>query len=72
MGMLAFGIVLLVLGVVLSATNFLGLAELSGPFVWIGWVAIAIGLVLAILHFVTAGTRRTDTVIEERRYRRPL
>lgn len=71
MGMLAFGIVLLVIGVVLAATNFLGLATLSEPLVWLGWVAIAIGIVLAILHFVTAGRARDDVVVE-RRYRRPL
>lgn len=69
MGLLAFGIVLLVVGIVLAFTNLLGLAALAAPLTWLGWVAIALGLVLAILHFVTAG-RRDEVVVEERRIRR--
>lgn len=66
MGFLALGIVLIILGVVLSFTNLFGFAGLGGSLVWIGWICIGIGLVLAILHFVM-GPRRTTVV--ERRYR---
>lgn len=69
MGMLALGIVLVLVGLVLAFTNLLGLATLAQPLIWLGWVCVAIGIVLAILHFV-GGTRR-ETVVE-REYRRPL
>ena len=64
MGLLAFGIVLILIGVVLAATNLLGLAILAGPLVWLGWVTLGIGVILAILHFAL-GPRRT--VIERER-----
>lgn len=65
MGLLAFGIVLIVIGFLVGATNLLGLAELAGPLVWLGWIVLAIGIVLAILHFVMAPRR--DVVVERRR-----
>lgn len=69
MGMLALGIVLVLVGLVLAFTNLLGLAALAQPIIWLGWVCVAIGIVLAIVYFVGAGRR--DRVIE-REYRRPL
>lgn len=70
MGMLALGIVLVLVGLVLAFTNVLGLATLAQPIIWLGWVCVAIGIVLAVLYFV-GGARRRDVVVE-REYRRPL
>lgn len=66
MGLLAFGIVLILVGIVLSFTNVLGLAGIAGSLVWLGWICLGIGVLLAILHFVM-GPRRATVV--ERRYR---
>ncbi len=66
MGLLALGIVLILLGIIFSFTNLLGLAGIGDNLQWLGWVVLAIGVVLAIVHFVTAGRRR-DVVIERRR-----
>ncbi|HET6405094.1 MAG TPA: hypothetical protein VFH78_10640 [Candidatus Thermoplasmatota archaeon] len=68
MGMMALGILLVIVGLVLSFTNALGLAELAQPLVWLGWVCIAIGIVLALIY-AFAGRRRD--VVVEREYRRP-
>lgn len=68
MGFLAFGILLIVVGVLLSFTNLLGLAGLGGSLQWIGWICLGIGVILAILHFVM-GPRRT---VVEREYRRTI
>ena len=68
MGFLAFGIVLILVGIVLAFTNVLGFAALGGTLVWLGWICLGIGVILAILHFVI-GPRRTTVV--EREYRRP-
>jgi len=65
MGLLAFGIVLILVGIVLSFTNLLGLAGISGSLVWLGWVCIGLGVILAIAHLFMG--RRTTVV--ERRYR---
>lgn len=65
MGFLAFGIVLILVGIVLAFTNALGFAALGGTLVWLGWICLGIGVILAILHFAMGGTRRT-TVIERR------
>lgn len=69
MGFLAFGILLIVAGVLLAFTNALGLGGLGDTFVWLGWICLGIGVILAILHFVM-GPRRTTVV--ERDYRRTL
>lgn len=66
MGFLAFGILLIVVGVVLSFTNLLGLAGLGGSLAWIGWICLGIGVILAILHFIM-GPRRTVVERETRR-----
>lgn len=64
MGLLVLGIVLILAGILVSFTNAFGLAGVGGSLVWLGWVAIAIGVILAIVHFVMA-PRRT-TVVERR------
>jgi protein-S-isoprenylcysteine O-methyltransferase Ste14 len=67
MGLLALGIVLILLGIVFSFTNLLGLAGIGDNLQWLGWVVLAIGVILAIVHFVTAGRRRDEVVVERRR-----
>lgn len=69
MGMMAFGILLVVVGLVLAFTNALGLAELAQPLVWLGWVCVAIGVVLALVYAFSA--RRRDVVVERDYTRRP-
>lgn len=69
MGMMAFGILLVVVGLLLAFTNALGLAELAQPLVWLGWVCVAIGVVLALIYAFSGRTRRD--VVVEREYRRP-
>lgn len=69
MGMMTLGVVLVVVGLVLAFTNLLGLAELAQPLIWIGWVVLAIGVVLALVSLATRGRRRD--VVVEREYRRP-
>lgn len=65
MGMLGVGILLIVLGVLVAATNAFGLAEIGATFVWLGWICLAIGVVLAILHFAMGP--RTTVIERERR-----
>ncbi len=48
MEFLRLGIILLVVGVILSLLPTFGV--LAGPLIYIGWVLIVIGLVLAIIH----------------------
>lgn len=69
MGMMAFGILLVVVGLLLAFTNALGLAELAQPFIWLGWICVAIGIVLALIYAFSA--RRDRDVVIEREYRRP-
>jgi hypothetical protein len=69
MGMMAFGILLVVVGLVLAFTNVLGLAELAQPLVWLGWVCLAIGIVLALIY--AFGARRRDVIVERDYTRRP-
>lgn len=70
MGMMTFGILLVVIGLILAFTNALGLAALSQPLIWLGWVSVAIGVVLALIYAVTARSRDREVVVE-REYRRP-
>jgi hypothetical protein len=65
MGLLALGIVLILVGILFSFTNLLGLAGIGDNLQWLGWVVLAIGVVLAIVHFVMAPRR--DVVVERRR-----
>lgn len=68
MGMMVFGVLLVVVGLVLAFTDVLGLAELAQPLVYLGWICVALGIVLALVYAVSG--RRRDVVIE-REYRRP-
>jgi hypothetical protein len=65
MALLALGIILILVGIVLGFTNAFGFAAIGGSLVWLGWVCIGIGVLLAIVHLFT---RRRTTVVE-RRYR---
>lgn len=69
MGMMALGIVLVVVGLLLAFTNLLGLATLAQPLIWLGWLCLAIGIVLALVSLVAG--RRREGVVVERHYRRP-
>lgn len=66
MGLLALGILLVVVGLILSFTNAMGFAPLGDNLVWLGWVVFAVGVILAVIHFVMAPRR--DVVVERRRY----
>jgi hypothetical protein len=68
MGFLSLGIVLILIGIVLAFTNALGFAALGGSLVWLGWICLGIGIILAILHFVM-GPRGTVVEREVRRGR---
>lgn len=50
-GDLAFGLFLLLLGVVVASTG-------TGSFFWAGWISIAFGAILLVAH-VAVGPRRT-------------
>jgi len=57
MGLIFWGLLLIVAGLLLGATGWLGLA---GIFQTIGWILLAVGIVLAIVYAVgRAGSRRT-------------
>lgn len=66
MALLALGIVLILVGIILGFTNAFGFAALGGSLVWLGWVCVGIGVLLAIVHLFT---RRRTGVVVERRYR---
>jgi hypothetical protein len=68
MALLTLGILLILIGIVLSFTNAFGFAGLAGSLVWLGWICIGLGIVLAILHLFTR-RRVGTTVVERRRYR---
>lgn len=53
MGLIRLGIVLIIVGLLLSVTGLFGF---GGTLQYVGWVVLAIGAVLAILHY--AGGRR--------------
>lgn len=65
MGLLGLGVVILLVGLLLAATNWLGLGIVADEFWWIGWAVFAVGVVLAILSYVM--TPRRDAVVYERR-----
>lgn len=65
MALLTLGIVLILIGIVLSFTNVLGFAALGGSLVWLGWICLGLGILLAIVHLFT----RRRAVVVERRYR---
>lgn len=63
MGLLSLGIILVLVGLVLAFTNLFGFAGLGGGLMWLGWILLAIGVILTIVHMV-AGRR---AVVYERR-----
>lgn len=65
MALLGLGILLVIVGLVLAVTNFMGLGVLADEFWWIGWVVFGVGLVLALVHMAMAPRRRE--VVYERR-----
>ncbi len=48
MGFIRLGIVLIIIGVLLSVTGFF---DFGGTLQYLGWVVLAIGVILAILHY---------------------
>lgn len=52
MGLIRFGIFLILVGVVLSVT---GLFDFGGALQYVGWIALVVGVILAILHYATGG-----------------
>jgi len=57
MGFIWLGIVLIVLGVLLS---FTGLFPLAGALANIGWVLILVGIVFAFVHLLGGATHTRD------------
>lgn len=66
MGLLTLGVVLVLVGLIMAFTNVFGFAGLGGSLMWIGWVLVALGVILAIVHLVM-GPRRRAVVYERRR-----
>ena len=57
MGLIWLGILLILAGILLSVV-----LPVAGAIVYVGWIVLAIGVVLAILHFIVrprAGAPRT-------------
>ncbi len=55
MGLIRIGIALILIGILLSLT---GLFDFGGTLRYIGWIALVVGVVLAILHYAM-GDRST-------------
>lgn len=58
---LGLGIALLVIGAILSFLPIFGVA-IGGPLMWLGWILVLVGIVLAIWHFVTGRTATGGTL----------
>ena len=56
MRFLELGIVLLLIGVILTVTNAVGFAAIGSGLIWVGWICLAVGLILALMHFVSGGS----------------
>lgn len=56
MGLIRLGIALILIGIVLSLT---GLFEFGGTLRYVGWIALVIGVVLAIVHYAAGGRSTT-------------
>lgn len=56
MGFIWLGIVLIVLGILLS---FTGLFPVSGPLASIGWLLLIVGVVLALISFLMSPRARS-------------
>lgn len=65
MGLLTLGVILVLVGLIMAFTNVFGFAGLGGSLMWVGWVLIAVGVILAIVHLVARPRR--DVVYERRR-----
>lgn len=55
MGMIGLGIALILVGLLLSLTGFFGLASI---FQTIGWILLAVGVVLAIVYALGGARHR--------------
>ncbi len=55
MGLIGLGIALIVIGLLLSISGLFGLA---GAFQTIGWIVLAVGIVLAIVYAVGRATNK--------------
>lgn len=55
MGMIGLGIALIVIGLLLGLTGFFGVAGIVQT---IGWILLAVGVVLAIVYAVTNASHR--------------
>lgn len=55
MGLIGLGIALVIVGLLLGLTGFLGIASI---FQYIGWILLGIGVILAIVHYATAARHR--------------
>lgn len=51
MQLLRFGLALLVIGIILSLLPVFGV--LAGPLMYIGWILVVVGVVLAIFHMMS-------------------
>lgn len=56
MGLIMWGIALIVLGLLLSITGFFGVAGIVQT---IGWILLAVGVVLAIVYAISHAGART-------------
>ena len=56
MGMIGWGIALIVIGLILGVTGFFGI---GGMLQYVGWILLAIGVILAIVYAIGGATRRT-------------
>jgi hypothetical protein len=57
MGLIGLGIALILIGLILGLTGAFGL---GGVLVWIGWLMLIVGVILAIVYAVgRAGSPRT-------------
>ena len=55
--MIGLGIVLILIGLLLAATGFFGVAGIVQT---IGWIILAVGVVLAIVHAFSGSQARHD------------
>ena len=57
MGLLAFGIFLLVVGAALAFAELAPLGGFGAPLMWAGWVCLALGAILIVAHVATGPKR---------------
>lgn len=56
MRFLELGILLLIIGVVLSVLH---VGALGGGLMYVGWICLVVGIILAVMHFLVGGRRRS-------------